>query len=186
MCSACYFFTNAFQFFPEVVVNPSWIDRNVPYIPWTVAIYISYFILMFLPLLVCREERIFYRMWTSYMIVAMTSCIIFLFFPTRYTWHPPSHEQDVFRFLRIFLTHAETDFNAFPSLHVSNSVVGAFTYLWYRHYGKGTVFLIWGILVAMSTVTVKRHFFVDSIGAFLLAALAVALVNLWKNRNPQS
>ena len=56
-CTTFYMLTCKIQFRPEVVLTPTALDRSIPYLSWTVTIYISYFVLIFLPILVCSKQE---------------------------------------------------------------------------------------------------------------------------------
>lgn len=183
--SASYFFTSRFQFFPPAPIGPSWIDHWIPYLPWTLLLYVSYYVLMFLPLLLCNQAQVFYRMLTACYIIIGMSALIFMVFPVPYIWREWTQYQDFLtRYLYRSLLAVDGDWNAFPSLHVSLSLAGALTYLWYRFYRKGLLFLIWGVAVSISTVTAKRHYFIDLVGGVCLAVVVVAAVN-WFGRTKQ-
>lgn len=185
LCSGCYFFTINWHFFPMVDLQPSSIDIAIPYLSWTTVIYISYFFLLFLPLLVC-EEDIFFNMYTAYLSVIGISCCIFFFFPTRYAWAQESSytvDGDFYNLLRLTIAGLDGEFNACPSMHVSISLTGALTYLWHKRCARGVGFLIWGMLVTMSTLTAKRHFFIDVVAATVITLLVVATVNICKGKS---
>ncbi len=65
-------------------------------------------------------------------------------------------------------------YNCFPSLHVAESFVSAFTS--YRvNKGVGIVASAWATVIAVSTLFTKQHFAVDLVAGLLLAYVAYAL-----------
>ncbi len=180
VCSVGYFLTNRFQVFPAIPVPETYLDHAIPYISWTVLIYISYYLLLFLPLLICKEEGLFCKMLIAYFWVVIISITIFFFFPTGYSWKPEGHNDFFTVYLYHILVSLDRDYNACPSMHVSISLIGAGTYLWYHRYTKGFLFLSWGIAVAISTLTAKRHYFLDVVAGIVVTLMVLVLVNLRK------
>lgn len=177
-----YLVTGRFPVFPARQIPLTWIDTAVPYVPWTVLVYISYYALMVLPLLCCQDERLLRRLFLACMWIPPISWLFFIAWPVPIYAYDFSPYQDFFtRYIYWLLTtHLDTPYNTFPSLHVSIALVGALTYLWYQKYRLGLLFLVWGILVAASTLTTKRHFFWDVIGGIVICIVVVIAVNLRK------
>ena len=62
--------------------------------------------------------------------------------------------------------------NTCPSLHVSTSIYISLTM---RTSTKARLWMIWGLLVSLSTLTMKQHFVWDWVGGVLLATLVIKM-----------
>jgi membrane-associated phospholipid phosphatase len=158
--------------FSIIKIDYSLLDLAIPYISWTVLIYISYYLILVLPLLISKE-RIFNKILFAYFLVLGITVSIFLFFPTQFNWNLIS--TDFFTTnIMIPLRIADQGLHAFPSQHVAFSLIGSFVFLVYRKYKLGLFFGLWGLLIAISTLTTKQHFVIDVLGG-----IAVAVVVGW-------
>ena len=182
----CYFFTNHFQFFPELPLPRLQIDRQIPYLSWTIIIYLSYYPLMVLPMLLCKDEDVFSKMFRGYAWILALSTIFFFFFPTRICRANIPMAKDFFtQYPCRLILSLDTEYNACPSLHVACSLIGAFTYLWHGKYWPGLLFLPWAILVIISTLTIKQHLFIDVVGGITLALIVLIGVNAFSSKPSQ-
>lgn len=139
------------------LLQPSPIDRAIPFLPWTIAVYLSQFVFLFLTLRWQRDARVYVPM----AIATLISCAIFIFYPT--TIARPPVDNAAFGALWLF----DVPENCFPSLHVSLAIIAA-SY-WPRRRWIG---IAWAIAIAISTMTTKQHYFVDVAGGIVVGFLA--------------
>ncbi len=170
--------------FPYQTIPITWVDEALPYLPWTVLVYISYYLLMVLPLLCCQDERLLQKLFTACLWIPPVSWLFFVFWPVSiYNYDLSPYQDFITRYIYWFLaTQLDVPNNTFPSMHVSLALVGALTYLWHKRYLAGSLFLMWGLVVAVSTLTAKRHFFWDVVGGVVLCVIVVVAVNLQKTK----
>lgn len=150
------------------LLQPSAVDRAIPFLPWTIAIYLSQFVLLFLAL---RRER-GWRIYISIAIATLVSCAVFLFYPT--TIARPPVNNTAFDALWLF----DVPENCFPSLHVSLALIAA--YYWQRWFA-----VVWAIAIAVSTMTTKQHYFVDMAGGVAVALIATLAPGPWPRPSHQ-
>ncbi|MBI4215236.1 MAG: phosphatase PAP2 family protein [Parcubacteria group bacterium] len=180
VCMSTYGFTNHYQFFSTVPLPACQLDDIIPYLPWTVLIYLSLYPFIILVLWSCEDTVILHRMLWGYYFVVVISTFIFFFFPTSFLWDHSSY-QDFFT-INIYnpFKKVDMDFNACPSQHVSLSLVGPFIYLLLQGmHKKGLFFLCWGIAISLTTLTVKQHYVVDLAGGSVLALLAAIFIRFY-------
>jgi len=150
---------------------PTAIDRAVPFLEWTIWIYISYFVFLLVPFVVCRDEN---RVSGALYALALNSVLagaVFLAWPTQVAVQQPSGG-GLTGFLWQALLTVDRPVNCVPSLHVANACVCAFVLqreetAW--RYGAP----VWLALIMLSTLTTKQHFFIDIVAGALLAAFSV-------------
>jgi len=151
------------------------IDRvgdAIPFVDWTVVIYLSVFILIGVGIFIlAREER--GRATVTVLLLIAIHLVIFYFHPTllpRNRLVPGADWQWVYRILWAL----DSPRNCFPSLHVSVAMLATLM-LWRRHKFMGLVFFVWVLAVALSTLTTKQHYVADVVWGGLLA-VAVYIV----------
>jgi len=141
------------------------IDLAIPFLPWTWAIYMSYY-----PLLLvwsgALEPPEFRRLMKAILVAVAISFTCFWFFPVQYPRPSTDTVGEPWRSLFNWLHDLDGPGNTFPSLHVACAVVLGLG-LWSRRGRWG--WAIWITLIALSTMTTKQHFLADVIGGTVVA-----------------
>jgi len=169
-----YLATNHFPITTPHRLPLHWIDKAIPFSPVTVWIYISEWIFLPIAYLRCRDLVGLNKYFYSYLALQLACMVIFVIWPTAYPreLHPldqaVTSEWTYYAFNN--LRQTDTAANCCPSLHVAG------LYLSIAIYIKGTrrdflFFLIWGTLIALSTLTTKQHYFIDLIAGLGIAGL---------------
>ena len=162
------------------------LDLTIPFMAWTVVIYLSLFYFFYpLPLMSMpdnnrgRQEALI--MSQSLIMLFVVSNIWFVICPAEIhirsqalenvdTMHP------IFLVMFEGLWFMDEPYNAWPSLHVSSALLFTlFAIRWWkgkpmRQWAVG----IWWVLMSLSILTTKQHFILDMITGALI------LVPLWK------
>lgn len=146
-------------------VLETFVDRLIPLVPEFFWIYILYYPLCFAPIAILKDMFTFRRVALAFALQFFISFIIFIAIPVRMI-QPAIFEDTISaRGLKAFYNF-DPGFNVFPSLHVANLVMIVF--IFYEHskfWARILLFLT--ILISLSTMFVKQHYFVDVVsGAF--------------------
>ena len=157
------------------------IDNYIPFIPFFIIPYVAcyvHWIANFVMSAQTGKNR--FNKFTLAVIISQIVCgIVFLAFPT--TIDRPNIENipGFNGFLLHFIYNMDTPVNLFPSMHCLHSW---FSWIavrnckqfpkWYKVFS-----LLFGIVVCISTVTIKQHFFIDIIAGIALAELSWLFVN---------
>jgi membrane-associated phospholipid phosphatase len=149
---------------PPHVLSPTAFDRAVPFMPWTIVVYLSQFAFMFLALWLCRDAESLTRMLTAIAIATLLSAVVFIAYPTMI--ERPATTSTMFATLYLFDVPA----NCFPSLHVALALIAAA--MWPRPSTRVLAYL-WVAAIAASTLTTKQHMAVDVVGGCGVAAPAL-------------
>ncbi|MFH1724918.1 MAG: phosphatase PAP2 family protein [Elusimicrobiota bacterium] len=169
-----YFLTwsNARLFAPEAVPWDASIrlDQLIPFSPGWVWIYILYFPACFLPLVfveVRRRIETFRRTALGYGLQFAVAFIFFALIPLRMA-RPEIVPSDLTETVLHGLYRIDPGFNLFPSLHVANTAFIAC--LTWSLRGPAAGLLAWGfcLLISVSALLVKQHYFVDIPAGVLL------------------
>ena len=150
------------------------IDQMAPFLPYSVLIYMSeYFYFAFVYILLDDYDNM-NRYLYSFFLLQAVSCFVFVVYPTIYPRELFPVPNDLPQWLQatwVWLRKADAPTNCFPSLHVSSVYLSAFVFITDKQKKLFWFFLIWGTLIALSTLTTKQHYFADIISGFSLAAV---------------
>jgi len=147
-------------------------DKMIPFVPWMVYPYMSLYLGIFLAA-VFLERRAFIYFVGVLVFSELLTYPVFYFFPASLPAPQIIAKDFTSRFLQ-WCFEADVPNNTFPSLHVSLSLGTA---LAVNRANKkiGLIAIFWAIIVAISTVLTKKHFFIDILGGMLVAQLAYTL-----------
>lgn len=183
VCGAFYSLTNHVPLAEPQLLPMTWIDRAVPFAPWTVWIYMSewpYFAIIYLtaragadpdgqPGLYSSLTRYFY----AFVAMNLMSITIFVLWPTTYPrgeFPLPDSLDRVTYHAFDWLRYMDSPNNCAPSLHVSSVYLSALIFF-DESRRKFALFMVWSTLIALSTLTTKQHYLFDLVsGAFLAVA----------------
>lgn len=146
------------------VLQPSVVDRAIPFLPWTIAVYLSQFLFLFLALWLQTDSRRLTRAFVAIAIATVLSCAIFVAWPT--TLPRPPVQNAAFDALWLF----DVPTNCFPSLHTALAAIAVV--FWPRR-GRWLA-AVWAAAIIVSTLTTKQHVAIDVAGGLAIAAVAVA------------
>jgi len=116
------------------------------------------------------------------------SYIIYLFFPVEIVGPDPG--TGIFAWVVSIVYFIDHTTNAFPSLHVAMALLSSL--ICYRHNKKYWWFILWAVLISISIVFVKQHYFIDIIGGALVGLIGYLIlirilekkkIKISKNRN---
>ena len=178
---APYHFFQHHQFFPTTVVQPSFIDRLLPFLDWSVVAYLSIYLLMPIgPFLMKRREEI-----VCYSIgvvsLGIVADLVFLFWPTVCARPDAPGANPIYRALVQF----DRPYHAFPSLHAAFAIYSALCGM--RVFGEmgirnlvRAVFSIWALVILIATLTTRQHVFIDIVAGSFLGFAAYFAVFKWR------
>lgn len=142
------------------------IDRALPFWPWTMVIYQSFFLMLLVAAWVC-PAREYLRILAGVLLANLMCYAGFVLWTSHYPRPSCTTIESAFWreiFCAIFAKDAPG--NTFPSIHVSVTLLVTLRMLrrawpWF--------WLLWGALICLSTLTVKQHFVVDLLGGMVVA-----------------
>lgn len=153
------------------------IDGIIPYIDFFIIFYVYYYLHIILAgiVIVGVNKEIFSKYITSMLLCCTTGFIIFIIFPTSFTYQ---HEDSKFNLFMKLGKILDIEYNAIPSFHVIK------TYLILKYFvklntplvSKFILFII-TFLITLSTVFIKVHSFIDIISSILLVEFYTYIVN---------
>ncbi|HOW16827.1 MAG TPA: phosphatase PAP2 family protein [bacterium] len=144
-------------------------EKRVPFIDWTVWIYMSDYLYIGLVFFLLRERYNMNRIYYSQIMMLIFSMFIFMLYPTMFP--RPEVEYHGFSGQLVALLHSlDSPCNAFPSIHVSMTFLAGFGFIKERKV-LFSIFMLWAVLISISTLTLKQHYLLDVLAGFVMAIL---------------
>ncbi len=153
------------------------LDDAIPFWTWTAWFYLPFYAGIFIICIVgFRSRRLFNRALLAVLIVAIVGATGHILIPATYprpVLYPPYGNLSTA--FMAWVQRVDLAGNVFPSLHVAQTSMLAF--LLYKDRPRlGTVTIVMGALLALSTLTTKQHFIADVVSGYALAFAARAAV----------
>ena len=165
---------------PRVDLMTPW-DAMIPFIPWTIAIYGSFWGILLSAALVVRPQE-YTRLLLALLATNYLCYVGFIALPAHYPRPDVSQLEGLWGAWLRQTYEGDPPGNTFPSIHVAATMVLSMRMRLQR---GGALWLIWGGLICASTLTVKQHFIADVIGGLALAAAVyVAAYRGWSPDDP--
>lgn len=155
------------------LLEPTALDVSIPFLPWTIWVYLSQFALLLAALLLARTDIDRSRAFYAMLLATLLAAIVFLAWPTQLARVPlPQGGFTASAWRLLYL--ADVPGNCFPSLHVALAVLSATLLL-----RTGAIWRLaaplWVLAIALSTLTTRQHIALDVAGGAVLAPTAWAL-----------
>jgi membrane-associated phospholipid phosphatase len=157
----------------------TFIDRTVPFLPWTVFIYVSDYVLVIFSFFLCRSRDTALRYFCAQMSVIVFATAVHWAVPIAFPreLYPLPPDLAALPALALKLVRGfDAATSCMPSLHVADSVLAPL--LIRRERPKAFPWLLaWGALIAVSTLTTKQHYLLDVVAGVGLAMVAAAVAD---------
>jgi len=171
---ALYLLPSRLQLRPAITLDRSFIDAWVPFLDWTIWVYLSEYPFMVLAVWLGTDDRERSRLFYAFILAAVVGLAIFVLWPTAVARESPGSD-GVTGLLWHWLYSVDTPANALPSLHVANTCLAAARL---RRCGGAWRIMapVWAALIVLSTLTTKQHYAIDIAGGIALAAVCFVVV----------
>ena len=178
MNAVLYLVPNHLHLFPPRQLWWTAVDESVPFLPGTVWIYFSDYLLVAAAFMLQTTWPEVRRYVKTYLALLVVGAVIHLGWPTVFPREAfPVDPSTVSARALATLRGVDAATSCLPSMHVAGSYLAAFA-LWRHRPAIFGAFVLWATGVAVSTLTTKQHYLVD-IFAGLALAMAIALVFFW-------
>ena len=142
------------------------IDDKIPFVEWSVLVYVLWFPLIALfPIVlfyVNEEAYVFYI--TAMFMEVVLSVICYMIYPTTFKRPKPSDKLSG-KLMAIVFKGSYRGVNCAPSLHCSSCYLIIFTALMAMHNVAGIISIIVAVAIVISTMTTKQHTVIDVLSA---------------------
>ena len=144
-------------------------EKGIPFVPNAIWVYVSIFLVFWLPLIVLEREGITWLM-KRYVVVTLTACGLFLVIPTAVGFE--RLDSSVLPSAYAFLHGLDAPYNAAPSLHVAYAVLILGTCARSLAGASRAATITWLVVLAASTWLTRQHQFADILAGALLGGLS--------------
>lgn len=161
---------NAMNTGKTAVYLTSELDKYIPFNRHWVWAYYLYFPFILLPILFLRDSRELFQAFIFYCITAGITLTIFALWRTG-MYRPEIAADDLSARLLKGIYAKDYPYNCFPSQHVAYSFTATLVFF-RRKRLYGWLALVIALLISMSTLFIKQHWFIDVPAGILVAFLA--------------
>lgn len=177
-----YYITRLWTASAHHIDMTSRLDRMIPVIPWTTAIYLScYAFWSFNYILGATQKETYkaYRFLCADLMAKIACLLIFTLLPTT-NIRPVLHGSGVWISVLKFVYRVDAADNLFPSIHCLTS---QFCFIAVRHNNDvplwyKTATFLFSTLICISTLTTKQHVIADVVVGVLLAELCYYIAGI--------
>jgi membrane-associated phospholipid phosphatase len=153
---------------PETV-PALWLDTAIPFLPTSVWIYLSQYMLAFCAIWCAPDDRTRTAAFYGMLLASAIAAVIFIAFPTELPRR--AVEGPVWKTLYAL----DVPGNCFPSLHAAMAAISAWALMSAGKLWKAAAPL-WGALIVFSTLSTKQHVVLDIAGGLVLALVCNVLI----------
>jgi len=150
------------------------IDDTIPLIRHWVWFYYLYFIAIVFPIFFIKTRSELWRGLAAFTITAVVSLAVYAFWRTEII-RPKIIGDDISAYLLKLVYEGDKPYNCFPSQHVAYSWTAMFI-AFKQNKWAGIIALVMAILISLSTLFIKQHWFVDVPAGIMLALGSYLLV----------
>ena len=152
------------------------LDSRIPYLPWTLRIYLSLFIVYLLPVVTYPKTETgaseLLELYWGLIVITLVACVIFVLCPAEISRQAVRDHKGLSEVhAGVLGMHAMSPpFNTWPSLHVAQSgLIFLMLARWLARRHWGVLFCGAWVGLSVSTLTIKEHFIWDVMTGSLLA-----------------
>jgi len=147
-------------------------EKSIPFIDWHIWVYISDYLYIGLVFIMLKDRQNMNRIYYSQILMLFFAMIFFTLYPTMYPRPEVEYVGVTGAFIKL-LHSLDTPCNAFPSIHVGMTFLAGFGFI--KEQKKlFPIFMLWAVLISISTLTVKQHYVLD-----VMAGVLIALIFYW-------
>lgn len=160
------------------------LDTSTPFVPSTVFMYVSDYILVFAAFMSLHKRENVMRFVEVFLSCVVIAGAVHWLYPTRYpreAFPVPAETDALSRLALSVLYFFDTPNSCLPSLHVGTATVSSLL-VWRERKPLAIALFVWSLGVAASTLTAKQHYAIDIIAGWLLAGAVLVVVDLARGR----
>lgn len=167
----------------------SW-DAAIPFIPETALFYLSLYVLFWLPPILSPAVKYkeFKTMAVATLAVFGASFVVYLACPFAYPRPNLVAPQTFYESMVFdFLYRIDCPNNSLPSTHAAVATLMPLFMIGKIKAGYAALYAFWGLMIALSTLTVKQHYLLDVISGMALAVIIFFIAaRTHKTKSPRS
>lgn len=174
-----YFIVNRLKVDPQRRLDlGTALDRKIPFVPHLALVYFSTYIFVIQPFLILSDARQFYWMLASFGSITLVASLVHALVPSKIERMERLHLKGFSGKLIDIFQQTCKPYGNFPSMHVALSVPVVGANFMFAGTTAGSIALVWGILIALSTLFTKQHYIIDVL-AGLAGGILIYLLTFW-------
>lgn len=150
------------------------LDRKIPFLPSWALIYFSTYLLILLPFFILDQRSQFFWLLDCVVVITLLSHLVHVVIPSQVQRVENPDRKGLSGWLMYIFQRYARPYDNFPSMHVGLSVPAVAAGYMAGGLLVGSLILIWGILVALSTLYTRQHYILDVLSGMLLGILVSA------------
>ncbi len=168
-----YMLPNHLNIFEPSYIHLFEFEKLIPFIDWTIWVYMSDYLYIALVFMLLKDKDNMNRIYYSQIMLLMVSMFIFFLIPTQYP-RPEVEYSGLTGYFIQLLYSTDTPGNACPSIHVAMTFLAGYGFIKEKRYLLPW-FMLWAVLISLSTLTVKQHYLMDIIGGVTMSIIFYAV-----------
>lgn len=164
----------------RVKVIETFVDKAIPFNRLFVIPYVVWYgyVVIFIFLLCVLHKEAYYKLITTISVGMLLCYVVYYFYPTHVP-RPVVVGDDLLSNLVLSIYANDNPYNCMPSIHVLNTLLVAMFVSAEEKFHKviKIVSAVIAVLIILSTMFIKQHYFVDVISATILAYILFFIVN---------
>lgn len=153
-------------------------DEHTPYRPLFSLVYFSTYLFVIVPFFTLTDPNLFFLMLNSFIVISLFSCMMHAAVPSRVERVEDVPIGGISGWMLSTFQKTCKPHGNFPSMHVGLSVPVVATGFMAGGLRTGFVMLLWGMMIAVSTLYTKQHYIIDVL-AGMAGGLTIFLLMLW-------
>jgi membrane-associated phospholipid phosphatase len=163
---------------PPILLPRSFVDRALPFWPWTVWPYLLLLSMDVVLPLGLRDPRRFRAMLVAYAVAMPINIAFWALVPTIYPRPPLPGGGSLSEAAYAFLVAHDTPACCFPSGHITIPAVACWSLGQEHPRLRAPLFAVTALLM-LSVLTTKQHYLLDVLGGLGTAAAGIAVARRW-------
>jgi membrane-associated phospholipid phosphatase len=148
------------------------LDAAVPFVPATIWVYLSEYVIVATAFLLCRSVDDVLRFVKAFLVTLGIAITVHMLWPTTFPRELFAAGSDGLTGWVLALQRAaDRPTSCLPSMHVAGAALAAFS-LWRNPLWQRVAFTTWAGAIALSTLTARQHYVVDVAAGIVLAGAA--------------
>jgi hypothetical protein len=150
----------------------TWLDRAIPFWPWTIWPYLGMLVIQAVLPLVIRQGAVLRCALAAYLPAMTVTFLIHGLWPVAYSALPSVEDDTATGWLYCWLGALQTPASAFPSGHIVGPVVMSWG-VWLDRRGWWPWLLVYLALGSPTILTTKQHYVWDLVGGVGIAVICI-------------
>lgn len=154
------------------------LDNKIPFISSTIFVYFSAYLLFVSPYFFIIDLEHFRKVLNAYTGIMLGCTTVWLLCPSKVLRQKRLVNENVSHLSLNLFQQILKPYNSFPSMHSAYPICASIATYRFHSPTLGVIFLVWGLLIIIATLTAKQHVLLDVLAGSIWG-FAVSLIAFW-------